>query len=98
MSPSDLFIKRPVLSTVLGLLILLLGMQGFFNLQIREYPKVDETVITITTVYPGAAPDLIQGFITSPVAQAARSCPSPRRPRPRPSRSTCNSGPIPMSP
>ena len=70
MSPSDIFIKRPVLSTVLGLLILLLGLQGFFSLQIREYPKVDETVITITTVYPGASPDLIQGFITSPIAAA----------------------------
>lgn len=70
MSPSDIFIKRPVLSTVLGLLILLLGLQGFFNLQIREYPEVEETVVTITTVYPGAAPDLIQGFITAPIAAA----------------------------
>ncbi|MBU9699958.1 efflux RND transporter permease subunit [Rhodobacteraceae bacterium HSP-20] len=70
MSPSDIFIKRPVLSTVLGLLILLLGLQGFSSLQIREYPKVDETVITITTVYPGASADLIQGFITSPIAAA----------------------------
>ncbi|PLL12966.1 multidrug efflux protein [Tabrizicola sp. TH137] len=70
MSPSDIFIKRPVLSTVLGLLIMLLGLQGFFNLQVREYPEVDETVVTITTVYPGASPDLIQGFITSPIAAA----------------------------
>lgn len=70
MSPADIFIKRPVLSTVLGLLILLLGLQGFFNLQIREYPEVEETVVTITTVYPGAAPDLIQGFITAPIAAA----------------------------
>ena len=70
MSPSDIFIKRPVLSTVLGFLILLLGLQGFFNLQIREYPEVEETVITVTTVYPGASPDLIQGFITAPIAAA----------------------------
>ena len=70
MSPSDIFIKRPVLSTVLGLLIMLLGLQGFFNLQIREYPEVEETVVTITTVYPGASPDLIQGFITSPISAA----------------------------
>lgn len=70
MSPSDIFIKRPVLSTVLGLLILLLGLQGFFNLQVREYPEVEETVVTITTIYPGAAPDLIQGFITAPIAAA----------------------------
>ncbi|MBA4351658.1 MAG: multidrug efflux protein [Rhodobacter sp.] len=70
MSPADIFIKRPVLSTVLGLLILLLGLQGFFNLQIREYPEVEETVVTITTVYPGASADLIQGFITAPIASA----------------------------
>jgi multidrug efflux pump len=70
MSPSDIFIKRPVLSTVLGALILFLGLQGLFGLQIRQYPEVDETVITVTTVYPGAAPELIQGFITSPIAAA----------------------------
>ena len=70
MSPSDIFIKRPVLSTVLGLLILLLGFQGLNGLSIRQYPKVDETVITISTIYPGASPELIQGFITSPIAAA----------------------------
>ncbi|HEX9858828.1 MAG TPA: efflux RND transporter permease subunit, partial [Paracoccaceae bacterium] len=70
MSFSDTFIKRPVLASVLGLLILLLGAQGLFNLQVRQYPKVDETVITVTTVYPGASPDLIQGFVTSPIAAA----------------------------
>ena len=70
MSISNIFIRRPVLSTVLGLLILLLGFQGMFSLQVREYPKVDETVITITTVYPGASADLIQGFITAPISRA----------------------------
>lgn len=70
MSFSDIFIKRPVMSTVLGLLIILVGLQGLMGLQIRQYPQVDETVITITTVYPGAAPDLIQGFVTSPIAAA----------------------------
>ncbi|EKF43296.1 efflux RND transporter permease subunit [Nitratireductor indicus] len=70
MSFSDIFIRRPVLSTVLGLLILLLGFQGLFNLQVRQYPEVEETVITVTTVYPGASADLIQGFITAPIAAA----------------------------
>ncbi len=64
------FIKRPVASTVLGLLIILLGLQGLFSLQTRQYPEVDETVITVTTVYPGASADLIQGFVTSPIAAA----------------------------
>jgi multidrug efflux pump len=70
MSISDLFIKRPVLSTVLGCMILLLGFQGIFNLSVRQYPEVEETVITINTIYPGASADLIQGFVTSPIASA----------------------------
>ena len=70
MNISALFIRRPVLSTVFSLMILLLGFQGLFNLQIREYPKVEETVITVTTTYAGASADLIQGFITSPIAAA----------------------------
>ncbi|AZO65880.1 MULTISPECIES: efflux RND transporter permease subunit [unclassified Mesorhizobium] len=73
MSFSDLFIRRPVLSTVLALMILLLGFQGIFNLSIRQYPEVEETAITITTAYPGASADLIQGFISAPIARAVAS-------------------------
>jgi multidrug efflux pump len=73
MSFSDIFIRRPVLSTVLACMILLLGFQGIFNLSIRQYPKVDETAITITTAYPGASADLIQGFISAPIARAVSS-------------------------
>ena len=73
MSFSDLFIKRPVLSTVLGAMILLVGLQGIFNLAIRQYPKVEETAITVTTAYPGASADLIQGFISAPIARAVAS-------------------------
>ncbi len=67
---SEIFIRRPVLSTVLAALILFLGLASVVNLPVRQYPEVEETVVTITTVYPGAAPDLIQGFITSPIAAA----------------------------
>ncbi len=70
MSFSDIFIRRPVLSLVTAFMILLLGFQGIFNLSVRQYPEVEETVITITTVYPGASPELIQGFITAPIAAA----------------------------
>ena len=70
MNFSAIFIRRPVLSTVLAFLILLLGFQGLFNLQVRQYPEVEETVITITTIYPGASADLIQGFITAPISAA----------------------------
>ncbi|MEJ6781251.1 efflux RND transporter permease subunit [Aminobacter sp. Piv2-1] len=70
MSFSDIFIRRPVLATVVAFMILLVGFQGIFNLAVRQYPEVEETVITITTVYPGASADLIQGFITAPIASA----------------------------
>jgi multidrug efflux pump len=67
---TEIFIRRPVLSTVLGAFILLVGLYAIVNLAVRQYPEVEETVVTITTTYPGAPPDLIQGFITSPIAQA----------------------------
>ncbi|MCT8998250.1 efflux RND transporter permease subunit [Chelativorans intermedius] len=70
MNFSDIFIRRPVLSTVLGAIILLLGFQSLVNLQVRQYPEVEETVVTITTSYPGASADLIQGFISAPIARA----------------------------
>ena len=70
---SERFIRRPVLSTVVAFLILLLGAQGITSMSIRQYPKVDETVITVTTVYPGASADVIQGFITSTIEKAVSS-------------------------
>jgi multidrug efflux pump len=73
MNVADIFIRRPVLSTVLACLILLLGFQGISSLSIRQYPTVDETAITITTLYPGASADLIQGFISAPIARAVSS-------------------------
>ena len=70
MAFTDIFIKRPVLALVVSLLILLIGLKAGTSLAIRQYPKLSNTVITITTVYPGASPDLMQGFITTPIEQA----------------------------
>jgi multidrug efflux pump len=70
---TDIFIGRPVLASVISLLILLLGVQAFFNLPLRQYPKLTNTQITITTNYPGANAELIQGFITTPLQQAVAS-------------------------
>src|SRR3954469_14801578 len=67
---TDIFIRRPVLATVVSLLILLLGARSFFTLPIRQYPELKNTVITVTTSYAGASASLIQGFITQPIAQA----------------------------
>ena len=70
---TDYFIKRPVLSVVISTLIVLLGLQAFFNTQVRQYPELESSVISITTAYPGASAELIQGFISTPVQQAVSS-------------------------
>ncbi|WP_324035206.1 multidrug efflux RND transporter permease subunit [Aeromonas caviae] len=67
---TDIFIKRPVLAISLSFLIALLGFQAIFKMQVREYPEVINTVITVNTSYYGASADLIQGFITQPLEQA----------------------------
>ena len=67
---TDIFIKRPILAISISLLIVLLGLQALGKMQVREYPNMTNTVITVTTSYYGANADLIQGFITQPVEQA----------------------------
>ena len=73
MAFTDIFIKRPILSLVVSLLILLIGLDSGLHLPVRQYPKLSNTVITVTTSYPGASPDLMQGFITTPIEQAVAS-------------------------
>ncbi|MBV9066295.1 MAG: efflux RND transporter permease subunit, partial [Methylobacteriaceae bacterium] len=70
---TDIFVRRPVLASVVSLLILLGGLQAFYKLQIRQFPELSSTTITITTIYPGANADLIKGFITTPLEQAVAS-------------------------
>ena len=70
---TDLFIKRPVLASVVSLMILLIGSWAGFKLPIRQYPELSNTTITVLTTYPGANADLIQGFITVPIQQAVAS-------------------------
>jgi multidrug efflux pump len=67
---TDTFIRRPVLASVISLLLLVLGARAFTALELREYPELSNTVVTVTTVYPGASSELIQGFITTPLQQA----------------------------
>ena len=70
---TDLFIRRPVLASVVSLLILLVGAMAGYKLQIRQFPQTSNTTITVTTTYPGAAADVIKGFITTPIEQAVAS-------------------------
>jgi len=67
---TDTFIHRPVLATVVSLLILLLGLRSIGMLEVRQFPEIKNTVIKVTTIYPGASSELIKGFITSPLQQA----------------------------
>jgi multidrug efflux pump len=70
---TDLFIKRPVLATVVSLLILLIGLQSMLSLNVRQYPVSNSAVVTVTTVYVGASADLIRGFITTPLEKEIAS-------------------------
>lgn len=67
---TDNFIQRPVMAFALSFLILILGLQALFTLQVREYPEMTNTDITVTTNYFGAPAEVVQGFITQPLQQA----------------------------
>ncbi|MBU3056519.1 multidrug efflux RND transporter permease subunit [Pseudomonas indica] len=73
MAFTDPFIRRPVLATVVSLLIVLLGFQAFSKLTIRQYPQMENALITVTTSYPGANAETIQGYITQPLQQSLAS-------------------------
>jgi len=70
---TDLFIRRPVVATVVNLIILLAGYQAIHTLNVRQYPRSDIAVVTVTTTYVGANADLVRGFITTPLERVIAS-------------------------
>ena len=70
---TDLFIKRPVLAIVVNLVILIAGIQSIRALSVRQFPRTDIAVVSVTTVYVGASADLVRGFITSPLERVIAS-------------------------
>ena len=70
MKITDLFIRRPVLALVVNLVIIIAGLQAIRALNVRQYPRSDNSVVTITTVYVGASADLVRGFVTVPLERA----------------------------
>src|SRR6185312_5141599 len=70
---TDLFIKRPVLAIVVNLVILIAGLQAVRTLSVRQYPRSDIAVVTVSTVYVGANADLVRGFITTPLERVIAS-------------------------
>jgi multidrug efflux pump len=67
---TDIFIRRPVLALVINLLIVIAGLQAFFTLTVRQYPRSDNAMVTVTTTYVGASAELVRGFITTPLERA----------------------------
>ena len=78
MNISELSIRRPVLATVLTLIILLFGAIGYFTLGVREYPSVDNPIISVSCSYPGANADVIESQITEPLEQNINGIPGIR--------------------
>ena len=73
MSFTDIFIRRPVLAMVVNLFIFLLGLRAAQELNVRQYPELQNAVITVNTTYVGADADLVQGFITTPMEREVAS-------------------------
>ncbi|MGH8769376.1 MAG: efflux RND transporter permease subunit [Burkholderiales bacterium] len=67
---SDISIRRPVLATVMSLLIVLLGVIAFDRLAVREYPKIDPPIVSVRTVLKGATAQVVESTITTPVEDA----------------------------
>ena len=67
MNFTDIFIRRPVLASTISLLILVLGVRAYYSLPVLQYPRTENAVVTVTTTYYGADPDLVAGFITTPL-------------------------------
>lgn len=67
MNLTDIFIRRPVLSTVVSMMLLVLGLRSLTGLPVLQYPRTENAIVTVTTTYYGADPDIIAGFITTPL-------------------------------
>jgi multidrug efflux pump len=67
MKISELCIRRPVFATVLSLTVMLIGLVSYSRLSVREYPKIDEPVVTVDTTYRGASADIVESQITKPL-------------------------------
>ncbi|MBR3883951.1 MAG: efflux RND transporter permease subunit [Bacteroidaceae bacterium] len=78
MNISELSIRRPVLATVLTLIIVLFGLVGYIGLGVREYPSVDKPIISVSCSYPGANADVIENQITEPLEQNINGIPGIR--------------------
>ncbi len=70
MNFTDIFIRRPVLALVVSLVIIVAGLQAIKSVNVRQYPRSENSTVTVTTVYVGASAELVRGFITTPLERA----------------------------
>ncbi len=70
MNFTDIFIRRPVLALVISLVIIIAGLQAIKSVNVRQYPRSENSTVTVTTVYVGASAELVRGFITTPLERA----------------------------
>src|SRR5208282_4700594 len=70
MNFTDIFIKRPVLAMVISLMILVLGLRSAGTLPVLQYPRTENAIVTVSTTYYGADPEVVAGFITTPLENA----------------------------
>lgn len=64
MTPFEFFIRRPVFATVMSLIVVLIGIVSYSRLTVREYPNIDEPIVSVRTEYPGASPEIIETQVT----------------------------------
>jgi multidrug efflux pump len=67
---TDIFIKRPVFATCLSLIILIVGLMSFTQMDVRLFPKIDAPLLSITTTYAGASSEIMEGFVATPIENA----------------------------
>ncbi|MBL9206850.1 MAG: efflux RND transporter permease subunit [Opitutaceae bacterium] len=73
MNFTELFVRRPVLATVVNLFLLIIGWQAIQALVVRQYPETKNAVVTVSVAYPGASADLVRGFVTTPLEREIAS-------------------------
>ncbi|HSM60125.1 MAG TPA: efflux RND transporter permease subunit, partial [Longimicrobiales bacterium] len=67
---TDIFIRHPVLATVVNLVLVLVGWRALGSLPVQQYPRIESSSVVITTVYYGASAETVRGFLTTPIERA----------------------------
>src|SRR5678815_1296794 len=70
---TDLFIRKPVIALVINFVIVIAGIQAWRTLSIRQYPRSENSAVTVSTIYVGANAELVRGFVTTPLERAVAS-------------------------